>query len=202
MNPRGFAILQDMHGSKEAASSLLEMAGMGTMGWSVSEYFNMVFHYPVDAVVQALDKFFLSFSIDIRRQSVAFLVTGYSLFYIAAWNAVRRIHRWRDLLSPKILIVLAALCSLIPIMVMTLEMRVAIGAQSIIFGTALLCGSIPQTLESVAYRLSRGRIGKQRESVSLSVYLTWCIFILLCMMHMGALYAQSDMGTEMLFKWW
>ena len=87
-------------------------------------------------------------------------------------------------------------------MVMTLEMRVAIGAQSIIFGTALLCGSIPQTLESAAYRLSRGRIGKQRESVSLSVYLTWCIFILFCMMHMGTLYAQSDMGTEMLFKWW
>ena len=202
MNPRGFAILQDMHGSEEAASNLLEMASMGTMGWSVSEYFNMVFHYPVDAVVQALDKFFLSFSIDMRRQSVAFLVTGYSLFYIAAWNAVRRIHRWRDLLSPKILIVLAALCSLIPTMVMTLEMRVAIGAQSIIFGTALLCGSIPQTLESVAYRLSRGRIGKQRESVSLSVYLTWCIFILFCMMHMGTLYAQSDMGTEMLFKWW
>lgn len=202
MNPRGFAILQDMYGSKEAANSLLEMAGMGAAGWSVSEYFNMVIHYPVDAVVQALDKFFLSFSIDMCRRSVAFLVTGYSLFYIAAWNAVRRIHRWRDLLSPKILIVLAALCSLIPTMVMTLEMRVAIGAQSIIFGTALLCGSIPQTLESAAYRLSRGRIGKQHESVSLSVYLTWCIFILFCMMHMGTLYAQSDMGTEILFKWW
>ena len=76
------------------------------------------------------------------------------------------------------------------------------GSAAAIFGTALLCGSIPQTLESVAYRLSRGRIGKQRESVSLSVYLTWCIFILFCMMHMGTLYAQSDMGTEMLFKWW
>lgn len=202
LNPRGFAILQDICGSEETARALIESASAGNASWTVLDYMNMVLHYPVDAVVQALDKFFLSFSIDMHRQSVAFLVTGYSLFYIAVWNAVRRIRRWRDLLSPKTLVILAALCSLIPTMVMTLEMRVASGAQSVIFGTALLCGSIPQGLESAAYRMSRGRIGLQQESPPAGVYLAWFVFVLLCMMHMGTLYAQSDMGTEMLFKWW
>ena len=202
LNPRGFAILQDICGSEEAARTLLEAAVGGMAGWSVSEFLNMVRHYPVDAVVQALDKFFLSFSIDMGRQSVAFLTAGYSLFYIAGWNAVRGLRRWRDMVSPKALVVLAALCALIPTMVMTLEMRVTIGVQSIVFGTALLSGSIPQALESAVHRLSRGRLLQVQKQAPIGVYLVWFIFLLLCMMHMGTLYAQSDMGTEMLFKWW
>jgi len=201
-NPRGFAILQDICGSVEDAQALIDAAGGGAAGWTIPDFLNMVLHYPVDAVVQAMDKFFLSFSIDMRRQSVTFLIVGYSLFYIAAWNAVRRIRRLRDLISPKTLIILSALSSLIPSMVMTLEMRVASGAQSIVFGVALLCGSIPQALEGAAYRLSRGKIGQRQEATSASLYIVWFIFVLFCMMHMGTLYAQSDIGTEMLFKWW
>lgn len=201
-NPRGFAILQDMLGSAESAQEMLEYARIGGGQWSIPQFFQMVLHYPVDAVVQAMDKFFLSFSIDMKRQSVTFLTAGYTLFYIAGWNAVQRIRRWRDLISPKTLAVLAALTSLIPTMVMTLEMRVTMGAQSVIFGTALMCGSIPCALESGAYRLSRGRLGREGTHPPVSVYLVWFVFLLMCMMHMGTLYAQSDIGTEMLFKLW
>lgn len=202
LNPRGLAILQDICGTKEAAQTLIESAGAGLASWSILDYLKMALHYPVDAVVQALDIFFLSFSIDMTRQSVTFLLTGYSLFYIAVWNAVQRIHCWRDIISVKTLVVLSALCSLIPSMVMTLESRVAIGAQGVVLGTALLCSSIPQTLKSAAYRLTRSQLGQQQMSVSVSVYLVWIIFVLFCMMHIGTLYAQSDIGTEMLFKWW
>lgn len=201
MNPRGYAILEDMYGSKELVEEALDRAA-GGMGWTIPEYFRMILKYPVDAVVQGLDKFFLSFSIDMGRFSAFFLVLGYSLVFVAVWNAIRNVHKWRDILNPNIFLAAAVLCAILPLIVFTVELRCAIGAQSIVFGLALLCDSFPNALNNLAYIVSRGRLGTKKVSAPLNLYIVWLVFILLCMMHIGTLYAQSDIGTEMLFELW
>lgn len=201
MNPRGMAILQDIYG-EDGAAAIMESAAAGAFGWTIPDYFSMVFRYPVDAVVQAMDKFFLSFSVDMCRRSAVFLISGYTLFYLAILAAVKRVKQWNDLLSDKTFVVIGALSALIPAMVMTLEPRTAVGGQSVIFGVALLGDSLGSGVSSVLCTLSRGKLGQRAESVNPWVFILWFVFILLCMMHMGAIYAQSDMGTEMLFKLW
>lgn len=205
MNPRGMAILEDMYG-RASANETMAMAEAGAYGWTVKDYLSVVLHYPVDMIVQAVDRFFIIFSLDMRRQSFSFLTLGYSLFYIAVYAAFKRVRQWKDFLSVKTVVVLATLTAVLPSLVMTVEPRVTIGVQGFIFGIAILSESVSGSTAAIGNAVInlfvKDKRGLEKSKTNPWVFIIWFIFLVFCMMHIGTLYAQSNMGTEMLFKLW
>ena len=120
------------------------------------------------------------------------------------YTAVKMVHTVKDFFSKELWLVFGALASIIPPVVMSIEPRYCISLQSVIFGTAILGWFLPNSFANMKRTvkcLDKDHLAAIGTRSFPWAGLLWVIFIVLCLAHMGDLYAQSGLGTEILFQW-
>ena len=200
---RGAAILENIYG-EEAGKDMLQKAVLGDASafWTPQEYLLQVRRYPIDFMLQYIDRMFLAVSHDLGKQSAAFLSFGYILLWMFIVTAVRHYHNIRDLFSRETWFILAFFSSMIAPLVMTVEMRYALSFHAIVYGIALLGPLLPDTGRNIR----EGIKIVQRNGIvrGMEFKIPWGIiggvlFVCICLSYMSAIYAQSDLGINMLY---
>lgn len=202
-DPRGMAILEKHYG-QGLARQVMDQATQGGYGWTIGDYLSIVLHYPQEFLPRFVDRLFLCVSTDLARNSLAGLLVGYTALYLALYTAVKKIKQMKQFFKAELWIVLGVLASVIPAMVLTVEMRYAMSLQGLIFGVAILGPALPWLFAGIV-----GGIREIHNKKSIAVFaekqFPWgivigVVFVLCCVTHMAALYAQSGLGMGMLFS--
>ena len=127
------------------------------------------------------------------------------MVYMAILTCVKRIKKIKDILKAKSWLVLGALASVIPALVMTVEMRVTISLQVLFFGVALVGPMIPKMCKTVSLGVKQCVQEKSLCSIIDKGFpwglLGWIVFCVVGLACFGLLCGASDMGTSMLYKW-
>ena len=203
-NLRGYAILESIYGSAEAAEAAIAAAGAGSAGWSVGEWFTAFAHYPMDFMTLFLDKAFMCVTTDAQDGSLGYLLVGYTLLYIALMTMVKYTPKLRSVFQRKTLLVIAALLTIAPLVVLTVEARAAIAFQSLIFGVALMGPVLEnggKTVFMTTRKLVKGelRLRDISECAFPWELLIGIFFVWVCLTHYGDLMAHTYTGLELLF---
>lgn len=200
---RGNAIVMSIYG--EEGKQLLEQAAAGAYGWTISQYFETFFKYPIDFIMLYLNRFVVMISDDMGTASLRSLLPSYTMVYLAVLTCVKRIKKVKDIFRAKGWLVLGALASVIPALVMTVELRVTISLQVLFFGVALAGPILPQIWKTISVGVAQCWREKSLRSVMEKGFpwglFGWFIFCVVCLAYFGLLCAGSGMGTSMLYKW-
>lgn len=199
---RGEAIVQDIYGQQQAAD-IVSRAAAGGYGWTVQEYLKAVVQYPIDFLINWFDRGFLAVSIDFGKQALAPLVASYTMFFMAIYSAIKRIKEVKDFFCAELWLVLGALASIIPPLVMCIEPRFTLAFQGLIIGTAILGDQLVLAGHSIM-KLGKAVVLRKKTEIAQMdfpwAFVLCLVFVLICLSHIGSLYAQSDLGTDMLFS--
>lgn len=203
VDPRGNAIVMSIYGDK--GQELLEQAAAGQYGWTIAQYFKAFVQYPLDFIMLYLNRFIIMISDDSGWCSLRSLLPSYSMIYLAILTCVKRIKKVRDVFKAKTWLVLACLASIIPTLVMCVEIRVTISFQALFFGVALVGPILPATWNTVCDGVKQCWREKSLCSIMEKGFpwglFGWLVFCLVCLAYFGAICAGSEMGTHMLYKW-
>ena len=204
IDPRGNAIVMDIYGEEEG-TRLLELAAMGGYGWSIPQYFAAFFRYPLDFIMLYINRFVILISDDSRRFSISSLLASYTMIYLSIVTCITRLKKINDIFSVKFWVVVGALASIIPSLVMCVEIRVTISVQALFYGIALAGPIIPHICQT-SFTTLRNCI-QEKNIRCLANYkfpwgiVGWFVFCLICLAYFGSICAGSGLGEEMLFKW-
>lgn len=204
VNLRGDAILEGIYGSAEAAEAAWTAAGAGAAGWSVGEWFAAFAQYPLDFLALMLDKAFMCVTTDAMVGEVSYLLVGYTLLYLAILAMVRHTPDMKSVFQRKALLVVAAVLAILPNLVMSVEARVTISLQAMIFGAALMGPVLTDTVETLIVTAKGAARGGGKISDGLKRTSPWPLvigifFVWVCMTHYGDLMAHTYSGLELLF---
>lgn len=201
---RGHEIIMSLYGA-EMGEELLRQAEAGVYGWSISQYFQAFFQHPVDFIMLYLNRLMIAISDDSQTCALRSLLPCYTMVYLAALTAVKGLKRLRDLFCAKFWLVLGVLASMIPVLVMTVEMRYTLSLQAMLFGVALAGPILPRLWAVVS-----GGVRQCWQERSLRSLLDrkfpwdvvgWIAFCAVCLAYFGSICAASDLGTGMLYHW-
>lgn len=202
-NLRGYAILEGIYGSAEAADAAIAAAAAGRAGWSVGEWFTAFARYPFDFMILLLDKAFMCVTTDARVGNVRHLLAGYTLLYIALMTMVKYTPKFRSVFQRKTLLVIAALLTIVPLVALTVEARCAISFQSMVFGVALM-GPVLENGGKAAFMTARKLFKGELKPRDISEcafpweLLIGIFFVWVCLTHYGDLMAHTYTGLEFL----
>lgn len=199
---RGVASLENIYG-EEAGKEMLQKAVLGdaTAFWTPQEYLIQVCKHPIDFALQYIDRIFLALSHDLGKQSVLSLSFGYLWLWMWIVTLVRHYHNIGEFFSRETWFLLASLSSMIAPLVMMVEMRYALSFHAFIYGLAFLGPIIPGT----GKKIREGIKMVQNNGIRwMEFRIPWGIiggflFVCICLTYMSALYAQSDLGVNMLY---
>lgn len=201
---RGHEIIMSLYGVEEG-TRLLQLAEAGGYGWTIPEYFRAFFQHPIDFLVIYLNRFIVMFSDDGGNSSLRSLLPGYTMIYLTILTAVKRLGCLRDIFHAKTMLVLACFASVLPSLVLTVEMRYTLSLQALLFGVALAGPIVPQIIGSVSggiQRMLRGeKSGQLLDREIPWAFLGWIVFCAVCLAYFGAICSASNMGTDLLFHW-
>lgn len=198
---QGEAIVCNLYG-EEQGKEAIERAKDGMYEWTPSEYLGIVARYPTYFLIQYIDRIFISLSLDMGCQSLAFLIMGYTLLYLTILTVLKRITQIKTWLHAESWLIIAVFASIIPVLVMTVEMRYVLSFQGVTFGCAILGPVLPGGLEKI--RLGLKQCWREKSILRLEnkefpwPFAIGVVFVVCCITHMSALYAQSGLGVEML----
>lgn len=201
---RGHQIIMSLYGVEEG-TRLLEQAAMGTYGWRIPDYFRSFFQYPLNYLIIYMNRLIVMLSDDCGNSALRSLLPGYTMIYLTILTALKRLDSLREIFRAKTMLILACLASVLPSIVMTIEMRHTLSLQALLFGTALAGPIIPQIAAFVSGGIRRGLRGEKNGSV-LDIripwgFLGWIVFCAVCLAYFGALCSASNMGTNLLYHW-
>ena len=196
---RGLAILMDYYGP-EAKEEIWEAAANGIFGWTIPEYFNVFFRYPVDFIMLYINRFMVILSDDGGRFSLGILLISYTVEYLALLTMCKYMKTYRNLFCANTMLVLAVLASLIPCLVMSIEMRNGISFYGLVYGVALAGPILPDSILSVQESIKG--IGKSVSDKGKPVswpIIGWVFFCLFGLAYFGLLGAASELQTGILY---
>lgn len=203
-DPRGNAIVMNIYGTEEG-TLLLEKAAMGVYGWSIPEYFKAFFKYPIDFIMLYLNRFMIMISDDSGKSLLRSLLASYTMIYLSAVTCITRLKKMSDIVSAKFWLVLGTLASIIPSLVMCIEIRVTISVQALFYGVALAGPILPQIGKNVVDIYRQCKQDKSLHSLSQHNFpwgiVGWLIFCLICLAYFGSICAGSGLGEKMLYRW-
>lgn len=201
---RGHQIIMSLYGIEEG-TRLLELAAMGGYGWTIPDYFRAFFKHPIDFFVIYLNRLAVMFSDDCGNSSLRSLLPGYTMIYLTILTAVKRLGCLRDIFHAKTMLVLACFASVLPSLVLTVEMRYTLSLQALLFGVALAGPIVPQIASYVSGGVQRMLRGEKSARLLDSgipwAFLGWVVFCAVCLAYFGAICSASNMGTDLLFHW-
>lgn len=135
---RGDALISSLFGADEGIKLWQKSMG-GTFGLTITEYVNCFTKHPIDFCLTYVDKIFLCLSIDPEKNnSFHYLAFSYTLVFITFSYFIKSVKRFSDFFSLKIVLLFSSFASVIPVAVLTVELRYALSLQSIVFGIAIL----------------------------------------------------------------
>lgn len=201
---RGHQIIMGLYGVDEG-THLRELAAMGGYGWRIPDYFRAFFQYPIDFIMLYLNRLMIMISDDCGNSSLRSLLPGYTMIYLTILTALKRVSCLRDIFHAKTLLVLACFASVLPTVVMVVEMRFTLSLQAMLFGVALAGPIIPQIATFVSGGVRRMLQGEKSGTLLDAgipwAFLGWIVFCAVCLAYFGAICASSDMGTNLLYHW-
>lgn len=209
-NMRGYAILESIYGSAEAAEAALTAASYAAasytagVGWTVQEWFTAFARYPLDFLILILDKAFMCVTTDARNGDLHHLIIGYTLLYIALFQILRYTPTIRGIFQRKTLLVMAGLLTILPLVVLSVEVRCAISLQGLMFGAALMGPALTEGGRAVVGTVLQLVRGKTRLKDIPNCGFPWGVllgicFVWVCLTHYGDLMAHTYTGLELLF---
>lgn len=188
---RNAAIFADYLGT-ETFGEMYEMILGG--GWSISilEYLKIFLKHPVDFILCYLDKFFIMLSPDKGGFNFIPLFIFYTLLFITLYIMVTKCKKIRDYFSMNFWIVFAFLWSVVPIMIMTVEMRCVLQLQGLVLAIAIGSDFIWGKAKEIFVDFRK--TGIKNSILELDVkasFIVYIIFIIFCFMHIASLYNNS-----------
>lgn len=203
-DPRGHEIVMSLYGVEEG-TRLLEMAAQGGFGWSIKEYFGAFIKHPVDFILMYLNRGIISISDDCNKNSLISLLFGYTLVFVSLKTLVNGVRKVQDIFTDKLWLVLGPIASMIPVFVMTVEMRYTIGFQAMWAGTAILGPVFPEAVKKIANIVRQYKEEKSLRFLAESDFpwgvIGYVLFCLFCLGYFGSICAGSGIGSYMLFRW-
>ncbi len=184
---RGFAVCVDLFGDVDTANTMLQLAELGGKSMTVKQYVLLVFHHPIDFLAMYIERLFLLLSYDNGVVEIDFIIQ-YAFLAISAAIISKLIlnKKWYDI---RIAIIASIFASVVPVLVLTVEMRYGMMLQGLIWGVALFSieGRIRETI-------------KNKSSICISKKETiYCIvFISICLAYMCEIYAQGQADVSLL----
>jgi len=193
---RGLSVLQDYYGSEyEAIHARSIGAGYPI---SISEYFNIATHYPVDFASRYANRFFVAVTPDGGSLQVTRLFIIYSLVFAAVASIWYRCKTVKEFFASEILIVLSFAFSLSAVVILAVEARYAMQIQGLIFTAAILDDSIFASIKKYFQKTKTVSLGSKTIPY---MFLMYILFISLCFMHMATIYESLGVdATAVLFK--
>lgn len=203
VDPRGNAIVTSIYG--EEGKQLLEQAAAGGYGWSIPQYFKAFFQYPIDFIMLYMNRFIIMISDDRGMASLRSLLPSYTMIYLAVLTCVKRIKKVCHVFKAKTWLVIGCLASIIPTLVMCVEIRVTISVQVLFFGVALAGPIIPEMWKTVSEGVKccwkeKSLCGLSEKRFPWELF-GWVVFCIICLAYFGSICAGSGIGTSMLYKW-
>lgn len=200
---RGREIVAQIYGAENAVQ-LIEDAGNCVFSWTIPVYFQAFFWYPVDFIMLYLNRVMVAISDDSGTGAITTLLPCYTLVYLAVVTACKNIKKLKDIFCANFWLVLGVLASMIPVLVMTVEMRFTISLQGMLFGLALAGPLLPQMAAS-AYAFvhqcwQEKSLQRLRDCNFPWMLLGWIVFCLVCMAYFGAISAGSNTGINMIYS--
>lgn len=196
---RGDALLWSIYG-KETGNELWELSQAGGYAWTIKEYLQIVLRYPLDFILQYVDRFFLCLSIDTGVNAFHSLFIGYALVYMSVLTIVKQNSSCKMLFRLNNLIIFSALLSVVPVLVLSVEPRYALGLQSVFFGIAICGPCVPRFISRVITNLREHK--KLQEYKFPWHFLLGLLFCLLCIAFYNSFFCQSDLDVNKILMNW
>lgn len=183
---RGYEILSDYLGSNDLADAALLEAQMGGKAWTIQEYLMIVFKYPMDFICVYIERISLILSYESYSYRLLALVIQYTLISAAIVIIVRNL---KNLSFNGAMVLGACFASVIPVLVLTVEMRYGLAFQGILWAIPIL---------------SFEQWGKQFKGYGRLTKIKLLLVVFICVIfeiaYISEVYAQGSVNLPLLFK--
>lgn len=188
---RGLAIIKDVFESEnfEETHEIIELGGMA---YSMVDYFKLVLKYPGDFVLRYFNRLFLSLTEDGGYFKFLPLFISSTLTFMTGYVVTKKVKAVGGLFSSKTLLIMAFVSAIIPSIILVIEPRGLMQIQGLVFGTAILCDELWNSLKvfknMVKEIITTKSVKCLMDKKIPYIFLLYIIFVCFCFMHMGSLY--------------
>lgn len=208
---RGEAILRDYYG-EEYTDALAAECKNRKHAMSFFDYLELSVKYPVDSICRWCNRFFLCFKcdgeVDSLSQNFYLLFISYTLLFCSLLAIRKNCKTLGDVLQPKTIIVFGFIMAVMPCCVTCVELRYCIQLQGLVYSVGLLYGGVGEALLNgarVIYKcFAEKSLAPLRNNELPTGFFVYCIFILLCFIHLSTIYEMAFKGQQKLlfdFNW-
>lgn len=197
---RGLNIAKDIYGDQYKVMYDAMVAGGVPM--NMTQYLKLVSQYPLDFMVRYMNHLFLALSPDTGEPSFSHLFIAYTLLFIPFVIFKKRCTSIRRFFSAKILIIFSFLSSVIPVLILNVEMRYVMQIQGLIYAIAILDNTFWDGFKSFGRTISKcytekaiTRIGQKLFPFTFATYL---FFIIFCFIHIASLYESAGIDPKLI----
>lgn len=174
-----------------------ETIASGAIIYKFEEYIKIVMSSPFDFIVGCFNKLFLTLSFDGGKRSVSSLLLSYTAMFMFGLIFKKQNVIINDIFKKELLIQIAFLATVLPLCILHVENRYAIGINGFLLAVLVFNNIIYKRLECNKFKLSD--FFKKNVNYTILIYL---IFLIMCYIHYGVIYELigSD-PNQILFNW-
>ena len=160
-----------------------ETIASGAIIYSFEEYIKIVMSSPFDFIVGCFNKLFLTLSFDGGKRSFSSLLLSYTSIFIFGLTFKKQNVKLKDIFKKELLIQIAFLAIVLPLCILHVENRYAIGING--FLVAVL------VFNNIIYKYENFNKFKMSNFLEKNINYTiliYFIFIIMCYIHFGVIY--------------
>lgn len=197
---RGEAIIRDYEGSNY--DNIEKLIDSGQFQYEYNEYIKIIMRHPIDFIIGCFNRLFLALSFDSGRQSVISLFISFTSVFISYIIIKKRVILYKDIFKRELIISFAFLAIVLPLCVIHVENRYAIGMNGYLMSILVFNDRINMEKRSLLRWVNDISIKNIFEKSINNIVIIYWIFMLFCYMHFGVIYELigSD-PSRILYTW-
>lgn len=195
-NIRGRTILNSINKNFEK-----QIEGGGA-AYSPQYFLKIVLSHPIDFITQWMNKLFLAMSLDNGNRNVVHLIYFYSLIYVFIQIIFSKIKKISDILKPKALIILSFILPSITALLFHVEMRYFLSLQILIFSVTILSDELWNYIKTFTISTKNLFLNRKIKETNIKInykFITYVIFIIVCLSWYASLYEIVGVNEKILF---
>lgn len=199
---RGLSILKDLYGDQYEQA--YEAALNGAIGLSYIEYIKLVLDYPLDFLTRYANRLFISLIPDGGSPNFTRLFLTFTFLFSSFLSLIKRCKNTKQFFNKDGLIVISFIFAVVPLAVLTVELRCVMQIQGLIYAVGILDNQIWEGFRSFGKVVNQCWIKRSvrilGERPFPYTFFTYLIFMIFCFIHTASLYELIGVDPAILFK--